>query len=51
MEGVKRADEAIAGCVKEEREEDEGVRCSLQLKRAQLLKVVVSHTHTHTVMH
>ena len=45
--GIKKAGEAIAACVKEEEEEEEDemvdLKCSLQLRRARLLKTVVSY--------
>ena len=38
--GIKKADEAISDCSRDEEYED--LRCSLQLKRAKLLKILVS---------
>jgi hypothetical protein len=40
--GIKKADEAVAGCAKEQEDEEEtlDLRCLLQLRRAKLLKIV-----------
>ena len=42
--GIKKADEAIAGCAKELEDEEArmDLKCLLQLRRAKLLKIVVS---------
>ena len=44
MAGIKKADEAIAGCAKELEDEEArmDLKCLLQLRRAKLLKIVVS---------
>ena len=59
MAGIKKVDEVLGECVGGECEDSDDVKSWLQLKRAQLLKIVVSdlhmltqiHSHSHALTH